>query len=118
MSMPSKSPSKKQKVASDAISTGMEIGYDIFSLSRRLRASRQRFYVFGRYDYYDSMFRMADNDLDDKWCGRQRWAVGVNYYPIPQIVVKSEYSVGILRKPYNNEPSLSIGIAYSGWFIK
>lgn len=118
MSMPSKSPSKKQKVASDAISTGMEIGYDIFSLSRRLRASRQRFYVFGRYDYYNSMFRMADNDLDDKWCGRQRWAVGVNYYPIPQIVVKSEYSVGILRKPYNNEPSLSIGIAYSGWFIK
>jgi hypothetical protein len=51
------------------------------------------------------------------WCGRQRIAAGINYYPIKQIVVKGEYSVGLLEKQYNNEPSVSIGIAYSGFFM-
>lgn len=58
MNMSSKSPSKKQKVASDAISTGIEAGYDFFSLSPKLRAANQRLYLFGRYDYYDSMYKM------------------------------------------------------------
>jgi TolA-binding protein len=43
-------------------------------------------------------------------------AVGVNYYPIKQIVVKAEYSNRFLKKLYNNEPSINIGIAYEGWF--
>ena len=62
------------------------------------------------------MLKMQNN-LDDKWCGRQRVAAGINYYPIPQIVVKGEYSIGILDKKYNNEPAISLGIAYSGWFL-
>lgn len=116
MHMTTKSPSKRQKVASDAISTGVEVGYNFFGLSPKLTAMRQKFYVFGRYDYYDSMFRMEKN-LDDKWCGRQRWACGLNYYPIPQVVVKAEYSIGILNSRYSNEPAVSLGIAYSGWFL-
>ena len=36
--------------------------------------------------------------------------------PIPQIIVKGDYSYSILDKKYNNEPSLNIGIAYVGWF--
>lgn len=116
MNMSNKSPSKRQKVASDAISTGVEAGYDMFRLSPSLRSRGQRLYLFGRYDYYDSMFKMERN-LDDKWCGRRRVAVGLNYYPIRQIVVKGEYSIGLLDKKYNNEPSVSLGIAYSGWFL-
>ena len=50
-------------------------------------------------------------------CGRQRVAAGINYYPLPQIVVKGEYAVGILDSRYYNEPSVSLGIAYSGWFL-
>lgn len=116
MNMSNKSTSKRQKVASDAIATGIEAGFDFFSLSPRLSRDRQRLYLFGRYDYYDSMLKMQNN-LDDKWCGRQRVAAGINYYPIPQIVVKGEYSIGILDKKYNNEPAISLGIAYSGWFL-
>ncbi len=114
--MSNKSPSKRQKVASDVIASGVEAGYDFFSLSPRLSASRQKFYLFGRYDYYDSMYKM-ERDTKDDWCGRQRVAVGVNYYPIRDIVVKGEYAIGLLDKKYNNEPSISIGIAYSGWFL-
>lgn len=116
MQMPSKSPSKRQKIASDAIATGIEAGYNFFALNPALKERKQRLYLFGRYDYYDSMYRMEKN-LDDKWCGRQRVAVGVNYYPIRDIVVKGEYAIGLLKKPFNNEPSISLGIAYSGWFL-
>ena len=57
-------------------------------------------------------------------------AVGFNYYPIKNIVIKAEYGIGLLRSydytdsatgetrtgRFNNEPSLSLGIAYSGFF--
>ncbi|MCI9284633.1 MAG: hypothetical protein HFJ91_02275 [Muribaculaceae bacterium] len=115
IAMSKNSTSKRQKVASAAIATGIEAGYDFLSLSPRYRNTSKKLYLFGRYDYYDSMYKM-EKDQDEKWCGRQRVAVGVNYYPIRDIVIKGEYSIGLLDRRYNNEPSLSLGIAYSGWF--
>lgn len=109
------SPSPKTNVASDAISVGVEVGYDLFA---PLNVRNQKFYVFGRYDYYDSMLRTAEGVLDYEWCGRNRIAAGVNYYPIKDIVVKGEYSLGIMKKPYNNEPAVSVGIAYAGFFSR
>ncbi len=107
--------SKRQEVASDAIAAGAEAGYDIFALMPCVKARNQRFYLFGRYDYYDSMYRMeVGKPLG--WCGRHRVAAGVNWYPIPQIVVKGEYSIGLLESQYNNEPAISIGVAYAGFF--
>ena len=44
--------------------------------------------------------------------------VGLNYYPMKDIVVKAEYSKRFLKSQYNNEPSFSLGIAYAGFFIK
>ncbi len=51
-----------------------------------------------------------------KYCGKKRMAVGVNYYPMPEIVIKGEFSKRFYDKPYKDEPSISLGIAYSGWF--
>lgn len=116
MHMSSQSPSKHQKVASDVIASGIEAGFNFFSLNPRLTASNQRLYLFGRYDYYDSMYKM-ERDVKDDWCGRQRIAVGINYYPLSEIVIKGEYAIGLLDNKYNDEPSISIGIAYSGWFL-
>lgn len=115
IAMPKNSTSKRQEVASDAVCTGIEAGYNLFSLSPSLTAASQRFYVFGRYDYYDSMAR-TDGTTSLGWCHRHKVTAGVNWYPIRQIVVKGEYSYGILKSTYNNEPSVSIGIAYTGWF--
>ncbi len=129
--MSGSSVSARQPVASDALATGCEIGYDFFSLSGRLRAQGQRFFLFGRYDYYDSMLKTAEGVSRKTWCGRQRAAVGINYMPLKNIAVKAEYAVGILNpytvtgadgtaetRRYNNEPSVSIGITYSGLFEK
>lgn len=121
------SVSSKQWVASDALAAGIEAGYDFFSLNKKLVAKGQQFYVFGRYDYYDSMFRYDNKPTDMyAWCGRHRAAVGVNYFPIPQIGIKAEFSYGILKpgtradgtrgKIYNDEPQLAIGIVYAGFY--
>ena len=118
MAMRKDSPSPKQPVASDAIAAGIEGGFDLFSLNRKLYEAGHKLFVFGRYEYYDSMYKTEKSILDYEWCGRQRIAAGLNYWPNKNIVVKAEYSLGILKKQYNNEPSVSLGIAYSGVFIK
>ena len=112
------SPSPKQAVASDAMAAGLEAGYDLFSQINKLQDKKQKFYLYGRYDYYDSMFKTEKGVTDYDRCGRHRVAAGINYYPIKDIVIKGEYSVGLLKSKYNNEPSVSIGIAYAGFFTR
>jgi len=112
------SPSPRTNVASDAIALGFEAGYDIFSQIHEMSKRKQKLYVFGRYEYYDSMYKTTSNITDNDWCGRQRIVGGINYFPIKQVVLKAEYSSGILKSQYNNENSLSIGIAYAGLFTK
>ena len=113
--MRSDSPSPKTNVASEAISVGVEAGYNIF---KPMKIDRQQLYVFARYDCYDSMLSTTGGLLKYEWCGRSRIAAGINYYPIKPIVLKGEYSIGLMRKPYNNEPAISVGIAYVGFFKK
>ena len=115
ISMSKNSTSKRQEVASDAVAAGVEAGYNIFALMPRMQARGQKFYVFGRYDYYDSMAKM-ESSSPLEWCGRQKITAGINWFPIPQVVVKADYSYGILAKKYNNEPAINIGVAYVGWF--
>lgn len=115
IAMSKNSTSKRQEVASDALSAGIEAGYNIFGLIPRLNAKNQKFYVFGRYDYYDSMAKM-ETGAPLQWCGRHKISAGVNWYPLPQIVIKGEYTYGILERQYNNEPAINIGVAYVGWF--
>lgn len=118
MAMRKDSPSPKQAVASDAIAMGIEAGYDVFAHFGKLHAGGHKLYVFGRYEYYDSMYKTEGSIQDYKWCGRQRIAAGLNYFPMDQIVIKGEYSIGLLDSQYNNEPSISLGIAYCGFFTK
>ena len=121
------SVSSKQWVASDALAAGVEIGYDFLSLSNNAKVNRHKLYLFGRYDYYDSMFRYDNKPTDMySWCGRHRAAVGINYFPIKQVGVKAEFSYGILKqgtradgtrgKIYNDEPQIAVGVVYAGFF--
>ena len=42
--------------------------------------------------------------------------MGVNYYPLKEVVLKGEYSIGLLKSKFNNEPAVSVGVAYAGFF--
>jgi hypothetical protein len=68
-------------------------------------------------EYYDSYMPAADQP-DYPFTDRHRIAVGLNWLPVPQIAVKAEYSHRFLPSQYNNEPSVSLGIAYMGFFTR
>ena len=112
----SKSPFKHTAfVSKNAYAIGIEAGYNVFSQFERLRAQDKKMYVFGRYEMYNPYASQTKNTPYD-YTAVKRMAVGVNYYPLPQIVVKAEYSQRFLKKLYNNEPAVNIGIAYEGFF--
>lgn len=114
--MPKTSPSKHQTVASEAVAAGVEAGYNFFGLSGNPTIARQKFYLFARYDYYDSMAGMeSGNSLS--WTHRSKISAGFNWMPIRQVIIKGEYSYGILDAKYKNEPAVALGVAYSGWFL-
>jgi len=109
-------PSKHQPVASTALCGNLEIGYDFFSLSPTLAQRGQRLFLFAHYEYYNSMASGTYKDAY-QWCGKHRVAVGLNYYPMKQIVLKGEYSNRLMPASFNNEPSISLSVAYCGWFL-
>ncbi len=117
-SLPSNSPSPQMAVASDAVSGGIEAGYDSLSFFKKIKNDEQKLYLFGRYEYYDSMAKTEATVMDYGWCGKHRMAIGVNYFPMKEIVLKAEYSKRFYTSQYNDEPSVSFGIAYAGTFLK
>lgn len=109
-------PYKKTPVGKNAVAVGIEAGYDVFSQIGKLREDNQKLYLFGQYEYYNS-YIPAKDQAKYEYTGKNRMAFGVNYYPIPQIAVKAEYSKRFFKSQYNNEPSVSLGVAYQGFFL-
>ena len=103
-------------VSKNAFAYGIEAGYNIFSQIEKLHQDNQKLYLFGRYEHYNPYASKTKNTSYD-YTNVQRMAVGINYYPVKQIVVKAEYSHRFLKSQYNNEPAINIGVAYEGWFL-
>ena len=110
------SPYKRTYVGKGAVNVMVEGGYDIFRLFRDRHLDGQRLYIFGHYEYYDAYLPTESAPAYD-WTNRHRMAVGLNWYPIKQIVLKAEFSERFLKSQYNDEPSVSIGVAYAGFFL-
>ncbi|WP_074759799.1 autotransporter outer membrane beta-barrel domain-containing protein [Prevotella ruminicola] len=113
----SKSPFKHSAfVSSNAYAMGIEAGYDIFSQIQSMRQQGERLYLFGRYEAYNP-YASDTKGISYDYTAVKRMAVGLNYHPIKQIVIKAEYSKRFLKSKYNNEPSVNIGVAYEGFFL-
>ena len=112
----SKSPYKHSAfVSKNAYAIGIEAGYDIFSQIHYMRNHHQKMYIFGRYEQYNP-YASKTKGTDYEYTEVKRMALGLNYHPIKQVVIKAEYSKRFLKSLYNNEPSLNIGAAYEGFF--
>ncbi len=109
------SPSKHQPVAKNAYSVGIEAGYNVMSQIDKYR-DEQKLYVFGRFEKYNA-YAAGNQKSAYGWCENTRLAFGLNYYPVKQVVVKGEWSERFLKSEFNNEPSVTVGVAYCGWFL-
>ena len=113
----SKSPYKHSAfVSKNAYAVGIEAGYDIFSQIPQMREDKQKLYIFGRYEAYNPYASNTKGTAYD-YTAVKRMAAGVNYHPVPQVVIKAEYSKRFLKSIYNDEPSINIGVAYEGFFL-
>lgn len=109
-------PYKKSAVGKNAFAAGCEAGYNVLSFFQPKDEERQLF-LFGRYEYYNPYIPDEGQEAAE-WTSKHRIAFGLNYFPLPEIAVKAEYSHRFLKAGYNNEPSISIGICYMGFFKK
>ena len=113
----SKSPFKHSAfVSGNAYAMGIEAGYDVFSQIARMRTAEQQLFVFGRFESYNP-YASDTKGVSYDYTAVKRIAAGINYHPVPEIVIKAEYSHRFLESKYNNEPSINIGVAYEGFFL-
>lgn len=115
-SQSSSSPYKRTLVGDRAHAASIQVGYDVLNLFPMLRNKKQQLYCFGAYEHYDAYHPVKGNS-DYEWTDRQRMALGINYFPMKELQVKAEYSKRFLKKQFNDEPSVSLGIAYAGFFL-
>jgi hypothetical protein len=115
--LPSASPSPRTNVGSDVLSWYVEVGYDVLSFFPGRKYKADKLYIYGHYGYYDSMYKTAVSIADKAWCEKKILRLGLNYFPIKDVVVKAEYALRQFKAPYNNEPTLLLGVAYTGLFL-
>ncbi|MDH6359033.1 hypothetical protein [Parabacteroides sp. PF5-9] len=102
-------------VASKAVSYGGEVGYNVGSF---FGGKAPRIYPFVRYEYYNPMEKTQGSVLADKRLQTSVWTAGINYYALPNLVIKADYTNRrIGGGDYNSENMISAGIAYVGWFL-
>ena len=122
-------PHHYSNIGSHALAYALEAGYNVFSQIPKLKD--EKLWVFGRFEHYNTMASGTYASMY-KYTKKYRTAFGVNYQPVKQITIKGEYSYRFFEKPdnnglasdsplykqpYNNEPSVSIGVTYTGWFL-
>ena len=124
-------PHHYTNIGSSAVAYAIEAGYNVFSQIPKFRQDNEKLFVFGRFEHYDSMASGTYESMY-KYTKKYRCALGVNYSPVKQVNIKGEYSYRFFEKPnnhglnadsplykqpYNNEPSVSLGITYCGNFL-
>ncbi len=103
-------------VSKNAYAVGIEAGYDLFSQIENMRRQDRKLYVFGRYEAYNPYASNTKGTAYD-YTAVKRMAVGLNYFPMPEIAIKAEFTNRFLKDIYNNEPAVNIGVTYEGFFL-
>ena len=129
-------PHHYSNIGSHAVAYAIEAGYDVLAglaLMNKGKSKKvdEKCYVFGRFEHYNTMASGTYASMY-KYTKKYRMAFGVNYQPVKQVTIKGEYSYRFFEKPdnhglnsdsplykapYNNEPSISIGVTYTGWLM-
>ena len=104
-------------VAKNAVSYGGEIGFNL----RAVCKGDEKFpviYPFARYEYYNPQQEGEGRQVMDLRNKVSMWTAGLNWYALPNLVVKADYTTRRIGDgKYNSENEFSLGVAYVGWFL-
>ena len=104
-------------VAKHAVSYGGEAGLNLRALCKD-NPKVPVIYPFVRYEYYNPQEEGEGTrytmDLRNKV---SMWTAGLNWYALPNLVVKADYTTRRIGDgSYNSENEFSLAVAYIGWF--
>ncbi|MEI7840778.1 MAG: hypothetical protein WCJ11_09785 [Methylococcaceae bacterium] len=83
------SAAKGQTIGSESYGFYTEVGYDI--LPHIIKNTDQYLAPFFRYEQMDSLAQVPTGFADDESLDRQIYQVGLQYKPIPNVVIKADY---------------------------
>lgn len=107
---------KRTPVGSQALGAYAELGTDILEITRSFSDMKFKggLTVYGRFDYYDSMFRTTGDVFNNPRWERKAWGVGLNFQPVKQVVLKSYFSSRKVGIPDNNmENTFIMGLGFA-----
>ena len=104
-------------IAKRAVSYGGEVGFNLRAVCKD-NMSVPVIYPFVRYEYYNPQEKGEGKHTMDLRNKVSMWTAGANWYALPNLVVKADYTTRkIGGGKYNSENEFSLAIAYIGWFL-
>ena len=102
-------------IAKHAVSYGGEVGFNLRSICKD-NPKVPVIYPFARYEYYNPQQEGAGRDVMDLRNKVSMWTAGLNWYALPNLVVKADYTTRkIGGGQYNSANEFSLAVAYVGW---
>lgn len=96
---------KRTPVGSEALAWFVEAGVNVLSEHTPL-------FAYGRYDWYDTMYRVTGDVFDNPRWARQTVTAGLNWFPDPHFIVKASFAHRTLGlSSGNREETVSLGVA-------
>ena len=117
--------SRTPNVAKQALLYNFELGVNL----KNVFNGGEKFpviYPFTHYEYYNPQEKGESMQLMDDRCQVNYWTWGLNYFALPNLVIKADYTYRKIgtnemfkntKTNYNNENEFCIAIAYVGWFF-
>lgn len=108
--------SRLTPIAKHAVSYGGEVGFNLRAICKD-NPKVPVIYPFVRYEYYNPQEEGESGQVMDLRDKVGMWTAGANWYALPNLVVKADYTTRrIGNGNYNSENEFSLAIAYIGWF--
>lgn len=115
-------------VAKRALAWGAEAGINLHEVCSALGWTERMpvVYPFAHYEYYNPQEKgqSAASAMDAR-CQVSLWQIGLNWRPLPSLVIKADYTTRQIgtakvfgKGLYNSENEWSVGVAYVGWFFR
>jgi len=103
------SAAKGQTIGSSNYGWYTEVGYDVLPLL--VKDTTQYLAPFFRYEQFDTIAGTPTGFLDDETKDRQIYQFGLNYKPIPNVVIKADYR-NFTAKKGNLPDDFNLGLGF------
>lgn len=105
---------KRTPVASSVLGAYAELGIDLLKFGRQNNTGKEdKLILYGRFDYYDSMYETEGTIFNNPRWERKVWGAGLNYQPIEELVFKLYYTSRKFGIPVRNlENTLMLGFGF------